>query len=212
VDIQRQGIVGVVLNNEMAEKLALEDDQIQSLREIQGQRRELQKAAGKSQRDVFQLLRTRMQEQDEGEANDNGNGGNGGNAGNGGNRGGRGNRPSPEAMKKFMEDPEVKSAMDKSKKEQDQIDNQTTLAVSKILDKRQRSLLSGMVGPKFDLSTMGGPGGWGGPRGGQAATKKGAVPAGTRPQGTAPAAKPADSTPKRKSLQDLRGTPDDNPN
>jgi hypothetical protein len=223
LEVQRQGLVGVVLREDMMEKLAIEEDQVVSLREIQMERRELQKATRKTQGQIFQTIRNQAQAADEedggGDANGgNANGGNanGGNAGNGGNRGGR-NRPSPEAMKKAMDDPEVKAVMEKGRKEQESIDNKTTLAVSKILSKRQRSLLAGMIGAKFDLAALGGPGGFGGQRGGGATAKNGATAksgataGGTRQKSSTPAPAVTESAPKRKSLQDLRGTPDDNP-
>jgi hypothetical protein len=202
--------------------------------------RETRRARGEVMKTAFAgLARNPGNNRQNSDENANGqNGGNGGNGQNGGNgrNGGRGRGFDPEAMRKAMEDPKIQAQMEEIRGQDEKIDNQFTLAVNKILTPRQRATYKKMLGAPFDRTKMfpaGGP--WGGRRGngpGQANAKNApssakAAPAGNAgntsddDEGTSTAAKPAASapaktkattTPKRKSLRDLRGVSDDKDN
>jgi Spy/CpxP family protein refolding chaperone len=149
----------------------------------------------------------------------NGPGGNGpGGNGPGGGPGGRGNFD-PEAMRKYMEQPEVKAKMDQMKQQQDQIRDQSYAQVYRVLDRRQSSAFKKMLGKPFDVDSITngffrGPG-QRGQGGGSAAAKTdtaksdAAKPTDSEAKSAAkadPAAtsKPA-STPRRQSLRERRG-------
>jgi hypothetical protein len=164
----------------------------------------------------------------------NGNGGNGN-----GRNGGRGNRgrPDPEAMKKAMEDPQIQAQMDQMNTQDQKLENQFSLAIAKVLTPRQRALYKKMIGAPFDKSKMGTGGPWGGrggngPGGNPATAKAGATAGKTatattksnadddldessttaKPATTTPApakTKAATTTPRKKSLRELRGSSSD---
>ncbi len=225
IDLQLQG-PDLILRPDIVDKLALDETQVEMLQEARGERRQLQRTAQKAQ---FELMRSFREENANQNANQNDDGPGGGGT-DGGNQRGRGRQFNPEAMKKLFEDPAIRAQMEKGKKELEKIDNQFGVMVNKVLTKRQRAQYQKMLGPPFDRSKLGGPpwagGGPGGRGPGGAAAKKGAVAkagAGTdaenddgenaaavrsTPRSTG-AAKPA--APKRKTMQDLRGVPDDKP-
>jgi hypothetical protein len=164
----------------------------------------------------------------------NGNGGNGN-----GRNGGRGNRGrlDPEAMKKAMEDPQIQAQMEQMNTQDQKLENQFSLAIAKVLTPRQRALYKKMLGAPFDKSKMGTGGPWGGrggngPGGNPATAKAGATAGKTatattksnadddldessttaKPATTTPApakTKAATTTPRKKSLRELRGSSSD---
>ncbi len=166
--------------------------------------------------------------------NNNGNAGNAGGNNGGGQNGNRGNQQQfdPAAfqkmrdeMQKMNEMPEVKEEREKQQAKQKALENDSYAMITKALYPRQRATLKSLVGPTFDRTVMGGGGpfgrfGGGGPGGvtknggatnGQAAAKanpedEDEAPAATAapPKPAAPA-KPAATSPKRKSLRELRG-------
>jgi hypothetical protein len=203
----------------MVEKLLLDDTQIEMIQGLMDEHRQAQRENFAASRDVFRAAM----------GNNPNAGQNGGNAGNGGNGAQRKNRPrfDPEAFRKAMENPEVKSKMDEVRAEGERIDNQFAAAVSKLLTPRQRSNYRKMLGAPFDRSKLGGPPwaqpGRNAPNAGTAKTAnpatKAAPPAsassGQQDEGDSTTAKPAPAAatdeqsprarPKRKSLRELRG-------
>jgi hypothetical protein len=131
-----------------------------------------------------------------------------------GGRGGRGGFD-PEAMRKFMEQPEVKAKMEEFRTAQEQQRERDYAMVFKALDRRQVSLFKKMLGKKFDVEqAMAGMFRGPGQRNGAGAAgtpKNDAAKAETTK--TAEQAKPAPSssstskaaTPKRQSLRERRG-------
>jgi Spy/CpxP family protein refolding chaperone len=213
VQLQLEG-PGVVLRQDMIENLNISDEQIEQLEGLRSERRQMQGEIRRKQREFMQ---TAMQKANPAafanNAPDDGNGGNG--------RIRR--RFDPELMKKVMDTPEVKAQMELNKTENERLENQYAAAIQKILYPRQRAALQKLLGPPFDRSQI--FTGWrglgtnrGGPNAGgssKSATSKAdsdddeespaAAPA-PKPKAAAPA-KP--STPRRKSLRELRGTPSD---
>jgi len=229
IELQLAG-PGVVFREDMIEKLNINEDQLGMLQELRIEQRQAQQANRKSQRDFFTALRNQQNRGQDNPGQDGGNGGNGQNGGNGA-QGKNRQRFDPEAMKKFMESPEVKAQMDQSRAQDQKLENLYYAAVSKILYPRQRTALKKMLGAPFDRSqlAMGGP--WGGPPRGNgpnqaagkngAATAKGTVAksgsddddeestASTAPATKAPAKAKAATAPRRKSLRELRGSSDE---
>jgi len=231
IQFQLEGPSALV-RDEIAEKLNLDEVQVEQIRELMNERRQAQRQSFAAQREVFRQLRPNNQNAAGGQnANDGGNnagatGGNGGN-GNAGN-GNRGNnrRFDPEAFQKLMEQPEVKAKMEEARDAQTKVENQFAAAVNKVLSPRQRANYKKMLGPPFDRSKMGGGGPFGGfgGRGGpgnQANAKTATKSAPAKQSGDddgdgeetaavkAPAAKPA-TTPsatksRTKSLRERRG-------
>ena len=122
-----------------------------------------------------------------------------------------------EAMKKYMEQPEVKAKMEEIRPRARRSRSSSRLEVNRVLGKRQAALYKKMLGAPFDLAVLrGGPGGRGpGNRNGnqanasKTATKAQASGSDEEDSETAkPAAKAvkaATAKPKRKSLRELRG-------
>ena len=232
----------------MIDKLQIDEAQMEMVREVMGERRQAQRDSGRAFNELMKAARARLLPNQGNNGRNGGNdpnGQNGGNdpngqnGGNGGNGGRRGGRFDPEAMKKVMEDPQVKAQMEQSKAQNEKIDNQFSLAVAKVMTQRQRAIYKKMLGAPFDRTQMFGAGGpWGGRRGNgpgnQANTKNGA-PAGkadtaakpdtsdddegttspaaaAKPAASAPAKAKAATTSKRRSLREQRGVPDDSDN
>lgn len=132
---------------------------------------------------------------------------------------GQGRRFDPEAMRKFMEQPEVKSAMEQTRKQQELIKKQSTARINKILDRRQAVAFKKMLGPPFDVESLqasmfrgpggprnGGPGGPGqnAPSATTDASKSSAEAKAAPSNNTEPSAKSSTGTRKR-SLRERRG-------
>jgi hypothetical protein len=220
IQLQLEGPDALVRRPEIAEKLNMDEAQLEQLRELRNERDQARRQSFAARGELFRQLRPNNQNQNGGGQQGGNNGGNngGGNAGNG--NGGRGNnrRFDPEAFRQFMERPEVKAKMEEFRVEQEKVQDQYLLAVNKILSPRQRANYKKMLGPPFDRSKMG-PGPWGGPGGpraaGNQANTKGAGTAAaksgddddgdgentaaTKAPATKPAAKPAATTPAKKS-------------
>jgi len=213
---------GVVFREDIIEKLNINEDQLEMLQEVRTEQRQAQQENRKNQRDFFTALRNR---QNPGQDNPDQGGANGGNGLQGKNR----QRFDPEAMKKFMESPEVKAQMDQNRAQDQRLEKLYYAAINKILYPRQRTTLNKMLGAPFDRSSLGMGGPWGGPQRangpGQAAGKNGAAPAkGTvaksgsedddeesstasaTPATKVPAKAKTATAPRRKSLRELRGS------
>jgi hypothetical protein len=218
IQLQLDG-VRALTRPDMAEKLSLSDDQVE---EIQGLLDQSQQARRENGRAWGEMMKTAFPNPNPGNNGQNGGGQNGGGAQNGG-RGGRGgmNPRDPafqEAMKNFMERPEVKAKMEEMQTQNEQIQNQLNAAVNRVLGKRAATAYKKMLGAQFDLSKIrGGPGQgpWNRNRNGnQANATKSASKAEASNSGdedgaatAKPAAKSNTTTakPKRKSLRELRG-------
>jgi hypothetical protein len=195
-----------LVRDDMIEKLNMTEEQIEQIRELRNEERQLSGEVRKTQGEFFRNLMPPPADNGQADAN----------VQNGNPRGNRG-RFDPEAMKKAMEDPENQKQMEQFREQQTKIQDQFAAAVyNKVLDKRQRGLYKKMLGAPFDRSKMfaGGPG-WGRPGG----RNGGANPAAAKKDGTTGSAaaspdaeeattpKPAATAkPKRKSLRDLRGS------
>jgi Spy/CpxP family protein refolding chaperone len=229
IQLQLEGPEALVRREDVQEKLNIDEAQVAMMQEIVNENRNLGRETGRARRDMMKVAFARINPNpgNDGQDGGNGNGGIGGNNGNGNNGGGRGGRGNfnPEAMKKVMEDPQVKAQMEQIQNQEQKLSAQFAVAVNKVLTPRQRSMYKQMLGPPFDRSQMGGGGPWGG-RGGfgpgaNRTTTKSAAAAKTgasdnedddetpkaKSTTAAPAkAKPA-TAPKRKSLRELRGEP-----
>jgi hypothetical protein len=219
IQLQLEGPSALV-RDEIAEKLNLDDVEVEQIRELMNERRQMQRESRAAQGNIFRQMRPNNQNGPGGQ-----NGGDGGN--NGGGNGGNNRRFDPEAFRKFMEQPEVKAKMEQFRSDQDKLENQFAAAVNKVLSPRQRLNYKKMVGAPFDRSKMGGGpwggfGGRGGP-GNQASAKGAAKAAPTKqadddegdgedtPTVKAPTAKPAapaattTTKARPKSLRERRG-------
>jgi len=235
-----------VLRPEITEKLELGEEQVAQIHEIQNESNQARRQAMAAGRNVFAGFRKNQQGNNNqaaanpadpnapagqaqngnnGNGNGNGNGrgrnGRGGNANGrggpgGGGPGGRGNFD-PEAMRKYMEQPEVKSQMEQMRKQQDQIRDQSYAQVYKVLDRRQSSAFKKMLGKPFDVDSITngffrGPG-QRGPGGGAGAAAKSdtakadnAEAADTQAKDSDQAAKSRPATgQRRQSLRERRG-------
>jgi hypothetical protein len=252
IQLQVEG-ASAVLRDDVAEKLEIREDQHA---EIQGILNETNAARRQIMAKNFQFMRSLMPNQPgggippgpggqadatggrrgqgTGAATQGGPGGQGAPGGRGG-RGGPGgqNRPrfDPEAMRKMMEQPEVKAKMEETRKEQGQLREREYAMVYKAMDRRQVSTFKKMLGKPFDVESLmgaffrGGPGrGNGRGPGASANQSKDAGKSDTAK--TEPSAKPDTkssttskpaTTPRRQSLRERRGlgqqsAPADSPN
>jgi len=220
-----------VLREDMMDKLQIDESQVALIREVMGEHRVAQRETRKTRGDLMKAAFARLIPASPNNGQNDGNGGTGQNGGNGRNGGRRGGRFDPEAMKKVMDDPQVKAQMEEIEGQNEKIENMFASAVNKVLTRRQLTTYKRMLGAPFDRSKMtaGGPP-WGGPRGNgpgnQAKAKNGAAaattaptasagssddedaPATTKPSTAAPPKAKASTTPKRKSLRELRGIPE----
>jgi hypothetical protein len=225
IQLQLEGPSALV-RDEIAEKINLDEVQVESIRELMNERRQMQRENGQAQRELFRQMRPNNPNQNADAGN---NADNPGNANPGNNNGGNGNRGNnrrfdPEAFRKFMEQPEVKAKMDEFRTGQQKVEDQFVAAVNKVLSPRQRANYKKMLGAPFDRTKMGGP--WGGPggRGGpgnqavaKGATKTAPAKSASDDEGSgdddaaavrAPTAKPATpaaTRPRAKSLRERRG-------
>ena len=207
IQLQAEGI-GALLQPDMIEKLNLEEDQVEQIRELFDQGRQVQRENGRA---VSDMMRTAFSNP----------GNNGPNPGGGGPGGPNFRDPAfQEAMKTFMEKPEVKAKMDQMQSQNTKIQDQLAAAVNRVLGKRQAAAYKKMLGAPFDFSQ-----GRGGP-----AQGGGKSPSGAKPSDRADAAgkakasgpdddeaatsksasksKGTDAKAKRKSLRQQRGLDD----
>jgi hypothetical protein len=230
IQLQLEG-PGVVLREDMMEKLGIDEAQVAMMQEIMTENRTLQRETRRSRGDIMKTAFAQINrnqgnngqaagnDANDGNGRAGANNGNGNNGRNGGGRGGRGNFD-PEAMRKVMEEPQIKAQMDQIQSQEQKLSTQLAAAVNKTLTPRQRTLFKKMLGPPFDRSQMGRGGPWGGRGGagpGNAATTKGAAAAKAKtsdddddetPKAAATTAAPAKAkaaAPKRKSLREQRG-------
>jgi hypothetical protein len=220
----------VVLREDMVEKLQVDEAQYAMIQEARTENRTASGAVRKSRGAIMKTAFSRINPNAaNGGANNGGNanggGGNNGNGnnanGNNGRGGGRGGRNfDPEAMRKVMDDPEVKAQMEQIQSQEEKLTAQLTNAIYKILGPRQRTMLKKMLGAPFDISQLRGGGPFGGRGNNQAAatkTKTAAASSDADDDDDAPKAKAtptpakakpaASSTARKKSLRELRGEP-----
>jgi hypothetical protein len=208
IQIQSQGLRALV-RPDVAEKLRLNEDQVGAIQTVLGERRTAQRAIFSKQGQIFrEFFRGQNPATANGgtpaagtpkanptgapvAANDN----NGGNQ----RRGGRRGPPDFEAMRKFMERPEIKAQMDQARADNEKLDAKATQAAYKILTRYQVAAYKKLQGPPFDSSKLrpsfgGGPGGNRDSNPAPAAnTANGATP---NQPGTVPAAKATTAEPK----------------
>lgn len=189
IQIQVQGINALV-RPDVAEKIQLDETQVEAIQGVINDRRTAQREVFAKQGEVFRSFRpkngggpnrkdqnaagagkagadTKGADADQAQADNGGNGGGNGNRRRGGGGGQGPGQGGPqfdrEAMKKFMEQPEVKAQMDKAQAANAQLDNKATQAAYKILTKYQLASYKKLQGPPFDVSKLrpnfGGPGG-----------------------------------------------------
>jgi hypothetical protein len=204
IQYQQQG-PRMLTQPEWSEKFNLDETQVQQIRGLLDESRQAQ---GNAMRQRFDLMKSALPNQP--------------NANNGGGRGGRGgvNFRDPgvqEALKEFMEKPEVKSKMEELDNQRQKLDNQLMAAVHRVLDRRQSNAYKKLLGAPFDLSNLrrGGPFGFGNGNQANAASKaKSQSDADNgddspKPSVDTKAAKSSTTAkPKRKSLREQRGIDD----
>ena len=207
IQLQLEG-PSAVLREDIMEKLGIDEAQVEMIREIQGENRNLQRDTRRARGEMMKTAFAKMNPNPRNNAQDGGDdaniagGGNNGNANTGRNVGGRGGRGNfdPEAMRKVMDTPEVKTQMEQIQGQEQKLTTQFGAAVNKVLTPRQRTLFKKMVGPPFDRSQMGAGGPWGGRGGfgpgGNPATAKGAAAAKAKAQTSDDS---DDDTPKAKA-------------
>ncbi len=146
IQLQAEGI-GALLQPEMIEKLNLEEDQVEQIRELFDQGRQVQRENGRAMSD---MMRTAFPNP----------GNNGPNPGGGGPGGPNFRDPAfQDAMKTFMEKPEVKAKMDQMQAQNAKVQDQLAAAVNRVLSKRQAAAYKKMLGAPFDIAQgRGGPG------------------------------------------------------
>jgi hypothetical protein len=156
IQLQLQG-PQALLQDEMKEKLNISEEQEEQLRElIQGSRR----ARGEQMKAQFDLMKAAMpQPPVNADANANGNGGNNGRGGRGGNRPNFQDPAFQDAMKAYMERPEVKEKMAEFQTQSEKQEALLMAAVHRTLGKAQDKNYRKLLGAPFDLSKIrGGPG------------------------------------------------------
>lgn len=157
IQLQVQGPFAV-LQPEIAEKLELQEEQVVQIREIQNESNLARRQAFAAGRGIFAGMRKNQRgNNNQSGAGDNGraqNGNNGGQNGRGGNGGGGRGNFDPEAMRKYMEQPEVKARMADMRKQQDVIRDQSYAMVYRVLDRRQSSAFKKMLGKPFDVDSI----------------------------------------------------------
>jgi hypothetical protein len=173
-----------LLREDMVEKLNLAEEQVE---QIQGLLNESRQVQGETRRAQFDLMKAAFPAPADANGGNNGQNGGGANGNNGQNGGRRGNnRPNfqdpafQDAMKAYMEKPEVKEKMAEFQSQQEKQDVQLMAAVQRALGKRQAAAYKKMLGAPFDLSKIrgGGPGrgfGRNGPGNQAAVTKNGSA-------------------------------------
>ncbi|MGP0066104.1 MAG: hypothetical protein ACLQGP_21205 [Isosphaeraceae bacterium] len=165
IQLQLQG-PSALLQDEMIEKLNLSEEQVEQLQELINGNRRAQREEGRAR---MELMKGAFPQNANADPN-----------ANGGGRGGRGggiNFRDPaiqDAMKAYMEKPEVKEKLAEFQTQQEKQEAMLMAAVHRTLGKRQDANYRKLLGAPFDLSLIrGGPGrgfGRNGP-GNQAATK-----------------------------------------
>jgi hypothetical protein len=192
----------VVLREDMIEKLQITEEQVEMINEISSEHRNVQRENGRGRRDLMKTAFESLPNRPDAQAANNGQGGNNGGGGGRGNRGGGGpggaawNDPATrEAMQKYMERPEVKAKMAEFQTQEEKLQDQFVMAVSRALTKRQLTIYKKMLGAPFDLSKIRGGGPGRGPWNNQAtaaATKKAQPGVETKTTTAKPAASDAD--------------------
>jgi hypothetical protein len=191
IQIQSQGLNALV-RPDVAETIRINETQVEAIKAVISDRRSAQREVFTKQGQVF---RTFFQNQNRGAANGKAQAGDtakadaGGapgtataNANDGGNR--RRGGFDREAMKKFMEQPEVKAQREQAQTATEKIDQKATQAAYKILTKYQLAAYKKLQGPPFDVSKL--------------RPNFGGTPGGNRDTNTTPADKAANgATPEK---------------
>ena len=175
IQIQSQGLNALV-RPDVAEKIQLDETQVVAIQAVLNDRRTAQREVFSKQGEFFRFMRNRNgggENQDNAGAasKDNGQAGaaakgdiqaNAANGNGGGRRRGGGGPPDREAMKKFMEQPEVKAQFDQVRSASEKLDNKATQAAYKVLTKYQLAAYKKLQGAPFDVTKLrpnfGGPG------------------------------------------------------
>jgi hypothetical protein len=222
IQLQLEG-AGAVLRDEVSEKLGLDEDQRAEIQNILNQTNAARRDLMRKNWDFMRLqMPTLPVDPDQAAAL--GQPDNPPDARNG--AGGRGTPGrfdpeampfDPEAMRKVMEQPEVKAKMDETRKEQRQLREREYAMVYKAMDRRQVATFKRLLGKPFDVDSLIGGffrGSSGGrrnepsPASDQAKTRTKPIssPASAADSGSSatPASKPA-ATPRRQSLRERRG-------
>lgn len=175
IQIQAQGINALV-RPDVAEKIQLDEAQLESIQAVINDRRTAQREVFSKQGNLFRSFRNQNggaangNNQRQADAAPNGNAPPTANGGQANTVGGAGNgrRGGPggfdrEAMKKFMEQPEVKAQMEQTQLETARIDSNATKAAYQIMTKYQVAAFKKLQGPPFEVGQLrpnfGGPGG-----------------------------------------------------
>jgi hypothetical protein len=221
IQLQLEG-PGALVRDDMAEKLLLDEPQVEMIRELLDEHRQAQREMWTSRRQFF--VQARGNNPDPNRANQGGNGGNPGDGANADNGAQRPNRPrfDPEAFRKTMEDPAIQAKMAEFREMDQKLGDQLSIAVNKVLTPRQRNNYKKMIGAPFDRSKLGGPP-WAQP--GRNGSNQTAATNGNRPasatKGQSSSAKDNENAPaqqqrpaarpRRKSLRELRGIGESKP-
>jgi hypothetical protein len=156
IQLQLQG-PQALLQEEMIEKLSISEEQVEQLQELLNGRRQAQREEGRAR---FDLMKAAFPAPANADANANGNGGNNGrNGGRGGNGPNFRDPAFQDAMKAYVEKPEVKEKLAEFQSQQEKQDALLMAAVHRTLGKRQDANYKKLLGAPFDLSKIrGGPG------------------------------------------------------
>jgi hypothetical protein len=155
IALRRQGLLNAIQKEEVQTKLNMSEDQIGQVTEILDASRKSQGDLFKAQRDIFTAYNRQRDAEKGGNADDGAGAPAGGPNGGGPGGGGRGRRGfDPAAFKAMMDDPDVKEQLDKSQKQQGDLQNQTMLQVGKVLTKRQKATWNAMIGKDFDVDQL----------------------------------------------------------
>jgi hypothetical protein len=211
ISYQRQGPF-MLLQPEWTEKFNLDEEQVAQLQGLRDEGRQAQRQAGRQR---MELMKGAFPTPPGGNGGQNGGGGNNGRGG----RGGGMNFQDPafqDAMKAYMEKPEVQAKLEEFQSQQQKLDSQLMAAVHRVLDKRQSNAYKKLLGAPFDLTKLRpGPGGFGNRNQADDSSKaksKSDVDDDEDSPKSSTGAKAANSAatakPKRKSLRELRGIDD----
>ncbi|WP_337173154.1 hypothetical protein [Paludisphaera sp.] len=193
ISVQLEGPFAILSNEELAQKLSVNEEQFGRIREIQQKSMQSGRNAFQPMRELMEKFRaTQPQAQNqEGNAQNRG-------------RGGFGNFDR-EAFQKFMDQPDSRAALEKMRDDQLARRDAEFSAVLKVLDRGQASKYRNMLGDKYDTTALmrgmfggpRGPGGPGGPPAGQPPAAGAAATAAT----PAPAETAAEAAPKAEAAK-----------
>jgi hypothetical protein len=230
IQLQDEG-PSALLRPDLQERLNMDEDQVEQVRELMNERDEAQRETRMAQGELMKSAFPK-----DANPNPGNNGQNGGTRGiltrlndpafqeamkkfygqNGGTERIRTRLNDPafqEAMKKFWESPETKAKMEEFRRRDEQIENRFMAAAKRVLSRRQSAAYEKMLGAPFDLSKLRGNPPWDRD---VTANRAGTSETGSRDEAETTTAKsstksgnsPSADRPKRKSLRERRGIPD----